>query len=234
MNDSIGSINAKLPSPKCVLTAKSRANFDNIHLHSAQLFAEHALTIEQDSLSVEKPQQVSTEITQSYKSYVASSIMSSVAAIEAKINQFMVDNYEKLDASPHVADDTIYKKFQRLNKNEKIVNQLFVIPTVKLKYEVVSFLLTGGFLPHNQLVEETDYLIRLRNALVHFRPEWDNSLNLHRKLESSKKNFFNCSPFYNEKSLFIPYRCLSASCASWAHKTALAFIEYFFHHQGSH
>lgn len=233
MNNFTGSMNGKCPVPECEATAKSHANLDNIHLHSAQLFAEHALAIENDSFSLENSQQVSSGITQSYKSYVASAIISSVAALEAKINQFMVDNYEKLDRSPYVANDEIYNKFNVLKKNEKLLDQLFVKPTVKLKYDVVLFLLTGGFPHHNMVIEKTDYLIKLRNALVHFKPEWDNEPDRHVNLEKLKKNFFSYSPFYDEKSFFIPHRCLSASCASWAHKTAVAFIEYFSCHQRS-
>ena len=55
----------------------------------------------------------------------------------------------------------------------------------------------------------------MRNALIHFTPEWDNNLDKHEKIEKEvkKHNHFKLSRFYSKETMFFPYRCLSGSCA---------------------
>lgn len=96
-----------------------------------------------------------------------------------------------------------------------------------LKYDVVSFMLKEKCITQNKLKEDTMYLIKLRNALVHFTPEWNNDLIKHNDLKISKKNRFEFSPFYDKDVFFIPHRCLSGSCATWSHATASDFIKMF-------
>lgn len=206
------------------MTAKQHSNFDYIHLNSARIFVDLALAIDNDPHYKNSAPQ---DVINSYMSYVSSVIICSVAALESMINQFMVDNSNKLNISPHKDDDSIFKKFKRLNKKENILRQLHAIPNVMLKYDVVFFLLKKKFITHNKLKEDIGYLVDIRNALVHFTPEWDNALGKHGCLEKSRKNRFTDSGFHDSKTLFFPYRCLSGSCASWSHETAASFIEMF-------
>lgn len=227
MADITTSINLTLPMLDIFMTGKGHSNFDHIHLNSARIFAEHALNIENNPKYKESPQEAPEAVKSLYLSYVSSSIICSVATLEANINKYIVDNYDTLDNSSYSTCDVLYEKYEKLNRGTKIIQQLLIIPTVKLKYDVVTFLLTCKFIPHCQKSEKMDYLIDLRNALMHFTPEWDNALKKHKSLENSKKNFFKCSPFYEKGFLFFPYRCLSASCAVWSHATACEYIEYF-------
>ena len=221
-NGITGSIEETLPAITAELCGKSHANLAHIHLNSAKIFTDLALAIDQHYKN-SAPQ----DVINSYMSYVSSVIICSVAALESTINQFMVDNSNKLNISPHKDDDSIFKKFKRLNKKENILRQLHAIPNVMLKYDVVFFLLKKKFITHNKLKEDVGYLVYVRNALVHFTPEWDNALGKHGCLEKSRKNRFTDSSFYDSKALFFPYRCLNGSCASWGHETAASFIEMF-------
>lgn len=69
-----------------------------------------------------------------------------------------------------------------------------------------------GALPY----QDIDNLIKLRNALVHYRPEWDDEAKAHRKLQSRLRSKFPLNPFVQESSLWFPHQCLGAGCAQWA------------------
>jgi len=223
MNDITGSANITIPMCTMAARAKSHANL-YVHLNSARIFTDHALAFDNDpSYKDSAPQ----DIIDTYMSYVSSAIICSVAALESMVNQFMVDGCKKLSLSPHNDDVRIFKKFKRLKKKENLLKQLHAIPNVMLKYDVVFFLLKEKFITHNKLKEDAGYLVDIRNALVHFTPEWDNDLNKHELIEKSRKNRFTDSRFYGNKTLFFPYRCLSGSCASWGLETASSFIEMF-------
>ena len=66
-------------------------------------------------------------------------------------------------------------------------------------------------------------LVKLRNALVHFKPEWDTALNEHAKLEVELKGKFAEDPFANAGDVFFPKRCLGHGCAAWAVDVARGF-----------
>ena len=112
------------------MTAKQHSNFDYIHLNSAKIFIGLALAIDNDP---HYKNSVPQDVINSYMSYVSSVIICSVAALESMINQFMVDNSNKLNISPHKDDDSIFKKFKRLNKKENLLRQLHAIPNPSLR-----------------------------------------------------------------------------------------------------
>ena len=230
MNDITGSINATMPMITAEIHAKSHANLDHIHLNSARIFVQSAFSIENKNKS---PENVPQETIDSYMSYASSSIICSVSALEAKINQFLVDHKAKLDEIKIEKNSAIFKHYSSVFDTEApLLNQLHGLTNALMKYNVIFYLLNGKFLPDNKLFKGTNFAINVRNALIHFTPEWDNELKLNKKLEdryfSHFSNDFDLSPFYYKDELFIPYRCLSASHAEWAYKNSNVFMEKFF------
>jgi len=53
--------------------------------------------------------------------------------------------------------------------------------------------------------QDAHRLITLRNALVHYKPEWDTDLNEHKKLESYLSNRFLVSPFSHVNDAFYAH-----------------------------
>jgi len=222
MNDITGSINATIPMITASITGKSHANLAHIHLNSARIFTDLALAIDQHYKN-----QAPQDVINSYMSYVSSSIICSVAVLEANINQFLIDHHTQL-SSIYIKDCLpLFKKYNRLKDNRTILNQLSETSTIMFKYDAVSFLLKTTILSHSKIKEDAEYLIKLRNSLVHFTPEWDNQLDKHKSLEDSRKNRFGDSRFYAGDANFIPYRCLDSSCASWSYDTSSAFLKMF-------
>jgi hypothetical protein len=86
--------------------------------------------------------------------------------------------------------------------------------------------------------QDAKVLIDLRNALVHFKPEWviadtgrvDQS-DLH-ILEKELKNKFALNPFLRDARPLFPTLCMSHGCAKWAVDSAVTFVERFYQEMG--
>lgn len=76
-------------------------------------------------------------------------------------------------------------------------------------------------------VQNADALIKLRNAVVHFRPEWFGEQQSHEKLSRQLQHRFQPSPFLPNEPLF-PRSWASASFAFWAVQSSVAFIKNFY------
>ena len=78
---------------------------------------------------------------------------------------------------------------------------------------------------HDSIYTEVAALVKLRNALTHFKSEWDDAQLTHADLENLLKDKFQESYFSSKSDTFIPNRCFGAGCANWAVETAIAFIK---------
>ncbi|KZT17729.1 hypothetical protein A1D30_01345 [Acidovorax sp. GW101-3H11] len=76
-------------------------------------------------------------------------------------------------------------------------------------------------------VQNADALIKLRNSVVHFRPEWFGEQQSHEKLSRRLQHRFQPSPFLPNELLF-PRSWASASFAYWAVQSSVAFIKNFY------
>ena len=214
-----------MPPLICQATAKSRANFTMYHLNSALLNANLALEIEK---SHDPTNSTPEHIRQNYMSHVSASIISSVAALESNINEYIVDNKTHIAVKTLSLDNGFFLQFKRINRNEDVLSQIISITSPILKCKIINRIMYENIKIENKIEEAINLLIKIRNALIHFTPEWDNALINHKKIEKSVKNHFSLSPLYSENSMFFPYRCLSADCAQWATTTSRNFIEKHF------
>jgi hypothetical protein len=78
-----------------------------------------------------------------------------------------------------------------------------------------------------------DCLIKLRNALVHYEPEWtinisDTEKITVQKFEKILKGKFQLNPLTGEGNSFFPDKCLGHGCAEWAVKSSIMFADEFF------
>ena len=158
-----------------------------------------------------------------HRAYVVGAIMTSVASVEANINEFYLDAKDNLlgailTASPQVLLAELWKvagekKFSILEKY-----QIALAAIEKSKFDTSI----GPY-------QDMDLLINLRNMLVHFKPEWDNDQKMHRKIELSLQGKFKLNPFWSKDDpIFFPFKCLSYGCANWAVRSSMNFILQFF------
>lgn len=76
-------------------------------------------------------------------------------------------------------------------------------------------------------VQNADALIKLRNAVVHFRPEWFGEQQAHEKLSKQLQHKFLPSPYLSNEPIF-PRAWASASFSQWAVESSIAFMKYFY------
>ncbi len=208
--------NNVLPLFTLAAHGKSRANFTEYHLLAAQNAYESALKVENSIKETNSADELKT-----YIAHVSTCVMCSVAALESKINEYTIDNKDRIDKL------TITKQY-RNSLNCTTSNQILNDTCIVDKYERLWLLACNCELPENKLKQDIGYLAKLRNALTHFTPEWTGELNKHAKLEKALNNRFPTSPFYPDPAcLFFPYRCLSAGCAEWSIRTSQDALRLF-------
>lgn len=175
------SINAVEPCESVSLTLKQRANFTPFHLLAAENAALKASEIENTYKSIDPPQ----KDLNLYLSQVSTAIICSVAALESNINEYLIDHEKDIDKAPATSDARLLKKYA-FNKN-KLSSQLRQNTSIIFKYDLIWFIMKNDLLSENDTKRNIRYLTRLRNALTHFTPEWDNNLLKHVRLEKTDK-----------------------------------------------
>ena len=189
------------------------------HLQSAAYFA-------RESAKYEKTTKVTEELQSQHRAYVTASIILSIASIESAINELFLEAVHKNNQffshlQPNVPDLLIelWGQAERFSILEKY--QLVLAVAGKEKFN-----------KGNSPYQEVDSAIRLRNALVHYKPEWDDEIKEHKNLESRFKSRFLLNPFTKPAQAFFPHRCLGHGCAEWIVKSCINFTEDFYNRAG--
>jgi hypothetical protein len=218
--------------------------FTHSHLNASLLTMELAKKIEEDVKECpENATQEYSKMRSDYISYSASSIISSVAALESNLNGIIF--CKNIERSISVIEQSIHKESKDLNKRYKwfkskksALDQLERKSSIIPKYDIIAFLLTGNFIAQNKIKEDAQYLIKIRNALVHYCPEVEaefmgksHVLKKHANIKKSRKNRFSYNPLFGKEYCEEEYsfrNCMiHAGSAKWAHKTAKDFIEFY-------
>ena len=185
-----------------------RAGYAIPHLRAASHFAVSAAEIER--------QNVGNSLGPFYDEivwHVSACVMLSVAALEANANEFLADP-RKIPQLSQAAHEVVVDLLDRASIVEKYqkITQLIECPSVDF-----------GIRP----AQDALILIKLRNALVHFRPEWSDQQVKHAQLAKQLVGKFPFSPFIPKETADFPQRTMSAGCGNWAVRTAVEFMHRF-------
>lgn len=197
-----------------------KSSLSKLHIDACAFFAGFCQQIETEESHLAWPQ----PRWRLSASYALSSVIQACSALEASINEF----YQK-------AIDRDKKNLPTLSNEQflildKLWHEEKKYSTLK-KYQVA--LTAAGKEPMHEGAEpfqSAKLLIDLRNALIHFKPEWDNETGPHDKLESKLKKHFNPNQLIEMAEgtmTWFPYRCLGAGCAEWSLATAKEFNDNF-------
>ncbi|MEO6965617.1 MAG: hypothetical protein ABI076_06925 [Acidobacteriaceae bacterium] len=100
--------------------------------------------------------------------------------------------------------------------------------TVLFKFEFALALNSGKRLSHGEpSVQNVAALIKLRNSVLHFRPEWFDEQDKHDKLSRLLIHKFELSRFLPGEPVF-PRAWASGSFAVWALESTVSFLDYFY------
>jgi hypothetical protein len=154
-------------------------------------------------------------------SYVTGAILSAAAFLEASINELYVELHglqsnERSRLPRRVL--TVLGRFWSDIERAPVLH----------RYQVVLMVADAErFDERRAPFQDADSLMKLRDALVHVRPERPESRRRLRTVEQRLRNRFEPNPLAPADSEWFPDLCLSAECAEWAVQAADDFTEDF-------
>jgi hypothetical protein len=200
-----------------------KTHFNVQHMVTAAIFTRKAREIE--VTHDHRKDLVSGESFYAHRGYVTGAVFSAAASLEATINELFIDaqhgdpNTFK-GAAPEFAP-SLAERWDKVEQKRR---------SILSKYQLALDLAKKQkFSRDGSPYEEVDSLIDLRNALVHYKPEWDTDQRKHKEVEDSlKKARFALNPFSGPNDAFFPKKCLGHGCAEWAVNSSVSFINEFF------
>ena len=147
-------------------------------------------------------------------SYVSATVMLSVASMESNINEYFSDVENNF---PELSEETRSVAFELIEKKSILEKYQYAL-TFKNREKIST---------SDQPFQNVSALIKLRNALVHFKPEWHDEQKEHKKLEQQLQGKFSINPAIEESGVFFPQQCISYGCTQWAVHTSLNFMKEF-------
>ena len=201
--------------------ARLKHSFYRHLIGSARFFAQRARAFESRAMQQEQSGAAAAGDLVRHRSYVTGAVLSAAAFLEASINEL----YLELHA---------LKSGERTRLPRKVLAVLgrfwsdIERAPVLHRYQVVLMVADAErFDERRAPFQEADSLMKLRDALVHFRPEKPESRRRLRTLEQRLRNQFDANPLAPADSEWFPDLCLSAACAEWAVQSADEFTEDF-------
>jgi hypothetical protein len=152
---------------------------------------------------------------------VTGAIVFSVAFLEASINEFYL---EARDANPHTLKGLSTQQIAVVSELCELVERDSPLNKCQVAMAACGI---ERFDRGAEPFQGSEALVRLRNALIHYRPEWDDELETHRKLEEGLSGRFDPNPLSQAGSLWFPHQCLGSGCAMWSIKQAEKFMGEF-------
>ncbi len=208
-----------------------RANLSPFHIHAAALFARDSWRLESEHGDKPLEELRGTGLVEDDEGYVIGAVFTSVAFLEAKIN-------ELFDDMVGATETTSFKQLAPDNR-EKMARwwELEQGNQARTLEKFQGALTAIGKCPFDTKVspyQDADNLIELRNELVHYRPKLipvgaTVPDGITRRLEGK----FSTNPWYRGRgNPFYPHKCLGHGCAEWAVKSSLRFTDKVFERMG--
>lgn len=194
---------------RCESRATVRMNFSVQHILAAAKFSRHVNIIEQENH--DKPFGAFYEDILAYSSACVSS---SVSSIEAYANELFVDVEKNF---PDLKPDVMHKLWGFFEQRPLLDKFDFAL-LLRGKTE-----LDKGVSPYQDIAA----LIALRNALTHFKPEWENDQAVHAKVSARLSGRFKPSQYFQGHEPIFPRRWACHSCTKWAVDSCITFVEAF-------
>ena len=190
-------------------TASSRTSLSIVHLLSAAQFARATGEIEKRH----EGQPLGDFWDDLYAQSIAT-VLTTVAGIEAYANELFVDHAQVF---PDLRVDVMAKLWE-----------LYEQKPTREKFEFALLLRQGGPFDRGAApFQDVAALIRLRNALTHYKPEWSDQLDEHAKLSKSLEHRASPSPFLPLTESLFPRAWASHGSTTWAMRSAVAFLSDF-------
>jgi hypothetical protein len=196
-------------------TADTLDSFVLVHLRAAQKAAKRCQALEE-----QHQDEPLGAFIDDIRIEVVTSVLAAVAATEVNVNQYFFEAsgrhkyFDKLSQGQAQA-------IQKLIDRENILEKYGYLAKFSNSDDIKC--LNKGQEPHQFMKA----LIDVRNAFVHFKPEWHSGQRKHKNLGKQLDGKFAFSRFFSENDPIFPRRCMSASMAQWAFDSAFTFMTDF-------
>ena len=213
-------VKAEVPSP----TGMMRVYFSSYHLWAAEHFVKLASDIENSP--GERPR-----FDIQHRAYVTSAIFSAVAFLEAAINELcedVVDGHVSYIAPIDKDARKLITVFWRLTEGRNrspfsILDKYQIILTSCRKDQFA----TGA-----QPYQDADLVIKLRNVLMHYKPQTYGGEVQHKFIKQLAGKFPENPLMAGSSNPYFPDKCLGSGCAGWAIRSTRKLADEFFEKLG--
>ena len=206
------------------ITIFSMHYLSNSFIESAKILSEKCLEIEKDKGIKRKE-----ELIKLHQAYFYGVIFNCVTFLEAYINEFFSDIYNgnfrdrDLDDNSLIQIRELWKHGIPRTSSYKIVEkyQIALILSNKIQFD-----------KSKNPYQDIEILIKLRNSLIHYEPEYIPSnfknpdVKIH-KFENYLKGKIEINPFATSIDDFYPIKIISHSTCEWAINSVSKFIDDF-------
>lgn len=207
-----------------------RHSLSRQHFWAARFFSEESHRIENIGM-----QGASDNDRKCHRAYVVGAIFSTIAALEASINEL---HQEAVDKSGNTLPGLTEQQYKLLAEpwaqkiNYKKTPQKYQIvfddkPKILIHYQLTLLLVDAvTFDLEGHLYKAVTNLVKLRNALVHYKSERDYEQKTHHHLKLELQGKFPLNPL-SHADLWFPHRILGFGCAKWGLDTTSRFMSEF-------
>ncbi|MCK5391082.1 MAG: hypothetical protein KAJ31_01505 [Deltaproteobacteria bacterium] len=200
-------------------TIKLRAYFSSYHLYAATHFLELATIIEDNG-------QVEPVFNIEHRAYVHNSILSSVAFLEAAINELFQDAHDETQTYINDLDPSIIENLSSHWADTEIKSNF---KSTLVKYQQALRIAGKEAMREGEPpFQNTKLVIELRNFLTHYKPKSLGGDTTH-PLEVKLKGEFPLNKKYDKSgNKDFPDKMLGIGCAEWSIKSVKNFADEFF------
>lgn len=140
-------------------------------------------------------------------------IIMAAAGVEAFANQIFADR-EKV--FPNFDQHLLRPMWERWG------DRLSPLEKFRLAFQIKGVApLKAGAAPYQDVAA----LFELRNALVHFKPEWSNARDTHEKLEGKLVSTLKRAPFFSQREPLFPFAWATHDSTKWAVASCIDLID---------
>jgi len=215
---------------KDTITIKRRTYYSISHIQAAAQFAKLSANIERAYNG-----RWSDELFHEHRAYVTGCVFAAVSFLEATINELFADAVDNPEALKRLNPEVraLIADMWRLGVPRPAAFSILE------KFKIALTLARKQMFAVGPPYEDVVHLVRLRNALVHYEPEWITTISQSDveavavgKFQEKLGGKFPLNPLAGEGDPFFPNKCLGYGCAKWAVTTSLKFADEFFSRMG--
>ena len=154
------------------------------------------------------------EFWEEIRSNAVACILLVAAALESYTNELFSDRDKVFADQKMKVLEKLWKTFERKPSLEKFNMALLLRDKPEIDEKSDTYRAVSA-------------VLKLRNALTHFKPEWSHAPDKHQKLSKELEGYFSPSRIFKGDQFIFPSAWAGHSCTSWAVQTTVKFFQDF-------